>query len=172
MSSTTTISSNITVHALPGDAKIARDRHPLFATAIERAMTSREPAPPWRPTRVSTPSPRRTGLLVREWHGRVYSVVVREQGFELDGGSYGSLTRIAREITGAKWSGPRFFGLADRRGAGRQDVSGGEPALDIDAGDLPTMVMDHGLVGDDSCQSTDDGDLRRARARAGGDRDD
>jgi Protein of unknown function (DUF2924) len=50
--------------------------------------------------------------LVREWHGRTHAVVVTEEGFEFEGKFYRSLTGIAREITGAAWSGPRFFGLA------------------------------------------------------------
>jgi hypothetical protein len=49
--------------------------------------------------------------LVREWHGRTHTVTVTEDGFEYDGASYASLTKIARAITGAHWSGPRFFGL-------------------------------------------------------------
>lgn len=49
--------------------------------------------------------------LVREWHGRIHSVHVRDDGFEYDGCVYVSLSKIAREITGARWSGPRFFGL-------------------------------------------------------------
>ncbi len=49
--------------------------------------------------------------LVREWHGETYSVIAREDGFAFDGRRYRSLTKIAREITGAHWSGPRFFGL-------------------------------------------------------------
>jgi hypothetical protein len=49
--------------------------------------------------------------LVREWHGRTHSVTVTEDGFEYAGTSYPSLTKIARKITGAHWSGPRFFGL-------------------------------------------------------------
>ncbi len=49
--------------------------------------------------------------LVREWHGEIYSVMALEQGFEFNGRRYRSLSRIAREITGAHWSGPRFFGL-------------------------------------------------------------
>ncbi len=52
--------------------------------------------------------------LVREWHGRTHTVLVRETGFEHEGKHYASLTQIARAITGAHWSGPRFFGL--RRG--------------------------------------------------------
>ena len=50
--------------------------------------------------------------LVREWHGRTHTVTVTEDGFEYAGTSYSSLTKIAKKITGAHWSGPRFFGLA------------------------------------------------------------
>lgn len=50
--------------------------------------------------------------LVREWHGRTHSVIATEEGFQFEGKLYRSLTSIAREITGAGWSGPRFFGLA------------------------------------------------------------
>jgi len=49
--------------------------------------------------------------LVREWHGRTHTVTVTEDGFEYAGMSYPSLTKIAKKITGAHWSGPRFFGL-------------------------------------------------------------
>jgi hypothetical protein len=46
---------------------------------------------------------------------------VTEDGFEYAGTSYASLTKIAKKITGAHWSGPRFFGLLspDRRPEGR-----------------------------------------------------
>ena len=52
--------------------------------------------------------------LVREWHGRTHTVWVTDDGFEFQGKPYRSLTRIARDITGAQWSGPRFFGLTKR----------------------------------------------------------
>ncbi len=52
--------------------------------------------------------------LVREWHGRTHTVCVTDDGFEFQGKTYRSLTRIARHITGAQWSGPRFFGLTKR----------------------------------------------------------
>jgi hypothetical protein len=53
--------------------------------------------------------------LVREWHGRTHIVLVTDAGFDYAGSSYRSLTQIARLITGAHWSGPRFFGLTTRR---------------------------------------------------------
>jgi hypothetical protein len=49
--------------------------------------------------------------LVREWHGRTHTVTVTVDGFEYAGTSYPSLTKIAKKITGAHWSGPRFFEL-------------------------------------------------------------
>lgn len=49
--------------------------------------------------------------LVREWHGRTHTVTVTEDGFEYADRSYPSLTKVAKKITGAHWSGPRFFGL-------------------------------------------------------------
>ena len=52
--------------------------------------------------------------LVRQWRGRTHSVLVREDGFEYQAQRYRSLTVIAEQITGAHWSGPRFFGLTKR----------------------------------------------------------
>ncbi len=52
--------------------------------------------------------------LIREWNGQTIAVEVVEGGFVRDGRMYRSLSEIAREVTGAHWSGPRFFGLARR----------------------------------------------------------
>lgn len=49
--------------------------------------------------------------LVREWNGRTYQVEVVDGGYIMDGKSWRSLSAIARHITGARWSGPRFFGV-------------------------------------------------------------
>ena len=53
--------------------------------------------------------------LVREWNGKTISVEVREEGYLYADKLYGSLSEIARVVTGAHWSGPRFFGI-NRRG--------------------------------------------------------
>ncbi len=53
--------------------------------------------------------------LVREWRGRTHTVIVTETGFDYRGQTYPSLTHIAKVITGAHWSGPRFFGLVKSR---------------------------------------------------------
>ena len=52
--------------------------------------------------------------LVRQWRGHTHTVLVRESGFEYEGQRYRSLTVIAERITGAHWSGPRFFGVTRR----------------------------------------------------------
>ena len=52
--------------------------------------------------------------LVRQWRGQTHTVLVGEDGFEYEGQRYRSLTLIAERITGAHWSGPRFFGLSER----------------------------------------------------------
>ncbi len=52
--------------------------------------------------------------LVREWNGQTHTVLVHADGVEWRGQRFKSLSIVAREITGAHWSGPRYFGL-DRR---------------------------------------------------------
>ncbi|MER8626106.1 DUF2924 domain-containing protein [Mesorhizobium sp. M1143] len=49
--------------------------------------------------------------LVRDWNGKTHIVDVVEGGFVLEAKLYPSLSSVARKITGAHWSGPRFFGL-------------------------------------------------------------
>ena len=56
--------------------------------------------------------------LVREWRGQTHTVIVLEDGFEWQGKRWRSLSVIAREITDAHWSGPRFFGLNGKAEAG------------------------------------------------------
>lgn len=57
-------------------------------------------------------------MLTREWGGRHHRVMVIDGGFAWEGRTYGSLSEIAKAITGTKWNGPRFFGLRDKRSAG------------------------------------------------------
>ena len=49
--------------------------------------------------------------LVREWNGRTWQLEVVDGGYVMDGKTWRSLSAIARHITGAHWSGPRFFGV-------------------------------------------------------------
>jgi len=50
-------------------------------------------------------------ILVRQWKGQHHRVTVLREGFAYEGKTYDSLSQIARMITGARWNGPRFFGL-------------------------------------------------------------
>jgi hypothetical protein len=67
--------------------------------------------------------------LVREWRGRTHTVVVTDDGFEYAGKPYSSLSKIAQEITGAHWSGPRFFGLNRGEATGVQSALNASDAI-------------------------------------------
>ena len=54
--------------------------------------------------------------LIREWQGVMHEVTVSEDGYVYRDQRYRSLSQIARDITGTRWSGPAFFGL---HGAGK-----------------------------------------------------
>ena len=54
-------------------------------------------------------------VLVREWDRQSQRVMVMADGFAWNGQTYDSLSKVAFAITGTKWSGPRFFGLRDKK---------------------------------------------------------
>jgi hypothetical protein len=88
-----------------GASKVTQRRLSTLAAEFETGGTI---APP------PGPKIKPGSRLVREWHGRTHTVSVTDDGLEFQGKTYRSLTRIARDITGAQWSGPRFFGLTKR----------------------------------------------------------
>ena len=51
--------------------------------------------------------------LIREFKGRRYSVTVLQNGYDYNGKRYKSLSAIANEITGTRWNGKKFFGVAN-----------------------------------------------------------
>ena len=55
-------------------------------------------------------------VLVRDWDRQSQRVMVMADGFAWNGQTYDSLSKVAFAITGTKWNGPRFFGLARRNG--------------------------------------------------------
>jgi hypothetical protein len=79
----------------------------LSQTGLEPAMGKRSPAP----SIALKPGTR----LVREWRGVTHTVAIHADSVEWKGQRYSSLSVVARQITGARWSGPRFFGLKTRR---------------------------------------------------------
>jgi hypothetical protein len=54
-------------------------------------------------------------LLVREWKGKLERVMILEEGFAWNGQTFGSLSQIAKAMTGTNWNGHRFFGLRQGR---------------------------------------------------------
>ena len=80
--------------------------------------------------------------LLREWSGVIHEVTVFDDGFLWSGRTWKSLSAISKVITGAHWSGPRFFGLKERSGVAVSNASqsvgddqgtdgAGEPAAGI-----------------------------------------
>lgn len=83
-----------------------------LARAVEDIASGRAPVP--------TPSAIKPGTrLLREWQGVTHEVIVLEEGVQYRGETWTSLSAVAREITGTRWSGPLFFGLKGRRHDGR-----------------------------------------------------
>jgi hypothetical protein len=53
--------------------------------------------------------------LLRQWQGETHNVIVVDNGFDYRNKRFKSLSEIARQITGTRWSGPLFFGLKQPR---------------------------------------------------------
>ena len=87
-----------------------------LSTATARKLEQAAAGPPSRGAAKPTPSVSlRPGTrLVREWHGVTHTALIHADGIEWRGQRYHSLSVVARKITGARWSGPRFFGLRRR----------------------------------------------------------
>ncbi|WRH76253.1 MAG: DUF2924 domain-containing protein [Sphingobium sp.] len=81
---------------------------PSAASSAPTASLHRPPSP-LRQVTLATGT-----RLVREWNGRTISVDVVGDGFVWNDVRYRSLSEIARTVTGTRWSGPRFFGIAGR----------------------------------------------------------
>ncbi len=87
-----------------------------------------------------TPKVKTGGRFLREWNGVTHVVDVVEGGFLWKGERHRSLSAIARAITGAHWSGPRFFGLQEGAGAARAKKAGsrhGKPPREPEAKATP-----------------------------------
>lgn len=81
--------------------------------------------------RVKTPKLKPGARLVREWGGATHEVTVVDGGYLWNGAIRKSLSAIAEEITGAHWSGPRFFGLTSQAKPIGAVSAGGVSALDV-----------------------------------------
>jgi len=101
---------------------------PNHARELKRLVAGRAnggtPFIPVSAVRMNASDLRPGTTLMRSWGDRSWSVLVTEDGLVFEGRRYASLSMIAREITGAHWSGPRFFGLgASARAQGRGPVN-------------------------------------------------
>jgi DUF2924 family protein len=76
----------------------------LLAQAVAETATSSSKRPQTRMAQSGT-------ILIREWQGTAHRVTILDDGVSFNRQRYRSLSEVAREITGSRWSGPRFFGL-------------------------------------------------------------
>lgn len=60
-------------------------------------------------------------LLSRKWKDRTIQVEVLDRGFRYDNRRYSSLSAIALAVTGTRWNGLAFFGLAGKRKEAQRD---------------------------------------------------
>ena len=93
--------------------RLQEQQHGGVPLAVRRALAAVEAGDAASVPRASV-SLRAGTRLVRSWRGRSYAVLVGDHDYEFEDRRYASLTEIARTITGAAWSGPRFFGLTGR----------------------------------------------------------
>ena len=84
-------------------AKAEGGLSPGLRARLDRIATAKE--------RRASPTLQPGARLLREWNGATHVVDVLPDGFHWNGTTHRSLSAIARAITGARWSGPRFFGL-------------------------------------------------------------
>ncbi len=121
----------VKLYGVPAPTKIGKDflRHAVAYRLQEKAFgglkpsvrrklmrlagggSERAPSMKTRPSVQSRPVLRAGARLIREWNGETHVVEVVDGGFRWRERSFTSLSAIARAITGARWSGPRFFGL-------------------------------------------------------------
>jgi hypothetical protein len=101
--------------------KLQERAHGGLAPAVKRRLSALAEEIEANGARALAPAPllKPGTRLLREWGGKTHTVIVVDDGFEFEGERYLSLTQIARRITGAHWSGPRFFGL--RKAAARHE---------------------------------------------------
>jgi Protein of unknown function (DUF2924) len=85
----------------------ARRAGGLSKTLVQQIHSAASGGGTSRPTAEPAPG----GRLLREWNGVTHVVEVTATGYRWNGADHRSLSAIARAITGARWSGPRFFGL-------------------------------------------------------------
>jgi len=82
------------------------------------------------PAKPATTRLREGSKLLREYQGKMHEVEVVDGGYSYGGQRYASLSEIARNITGTRWSGPLFFGL--KRACSESSVKSPSPKFVVD----------------------------------------
>ena len=90
----------VQIAAYGQDREVERELDRLVRAHARGASLKREP-----------PKVTEGAVFIREYEGRTYRVEKRPDGYAWDGRMWRSLSEVAREITGVRWNGPRFFGL-------------------------------------------------------------
>jgi len=92
-------------------AKVEGGLTPALLARLDRIAAGEE--------RKASPAMKPGARLLRAWNGTTHVVDVLPEGYLWNGTRHRSLSAIARAITGARWSGPRFFGIVATAGAGK-----------------------------------------------------
>jgi hypothetical protein len=94
--------------------RLQERRYGAISAAVQRELARIAAGEPNVPSETVRKALTTGTRLVREWNGRTITVEVSDEGFVHAGRSWRSLSEIARHVTGAHWSGPRFFGVTGR----------------------------------------------------------
>ena len=105
--------------------KLQEDAYGKLSSAAQRELNRIVAALAKNPAaRIELPRRIKPGaVLVRDWKGKTHRVTVLEKGFSYEARNYPSLSEIAREITGTRWNGPKFFGLRPTEKSSRDNRS-------------------------------------------------
>ena len=125
------LSANLMIRILVWREQIARtgDLDPATRGALDAARDGRDAAPANLAGTSAGHRLRPGTVLVREHQGVLHRVMALEKGFAWNGGTYGSLSEVARVITRTNWNGNRFFGVGNgARTSKRESSTSGGPA--------------------------------------------
>ncbi|MGB7336422.1 MAG: DUF2924 domain-containing protein [Salaquimonas sp.] len=91
--------------------ELQASRYGGLSPTIKRRIVSQANVSAKKPVTIASAGTR----YIREWNGATHIVEVTGQGYQWQGNIYRSLSAIAKAITGAHWSGPRFFASVKER---------------------------------------------------------
>ena len=104
--------------------KVQEQHYGGLSTSVQRQLSQIVNAMAKKPSgRIELPQRIKSGaVLVRTWKDKSHRVMVLDDGFAFEGRVYNSLSEVARDITGTRWNGPKFFGLRAMKSIGTDSV--------------------------------------------------